>query len=148
MQIEAGSRVVLTFVVLDATHDAEHEVLDRTHAKEPRELTIGGGHGIRGLESGIMGLTEGDTFDFVVDIEDAYGAHNNQMVQKVSRATLPEGLHEGMVIHLGIPGLEDVMPLVFHVTKIAGDIVTLDGNHPYAGKRLRFMGKVRGVQGS
>ncbi|MEM1346937.1 MAG: FKBP-type peptidyl-prolyl cis-trans isomerase [Myxococcota bacterium] len=144
MQISAGCKVALTFVTLDAS-EGEHEVLDRAHATTPLEFVFGGGHGVRGLECGIEGLTKGDTFDFVVEPHEAYGAHNNQLVQKVARATLPEDLREGMVLQLGISGLEGVMPLVFHVARVRDDVVTLDGNHPWAGKRLRFMGKVREV---
>ncbi len=143
-EVSADHVVMLTFVVVEV----DGEVLDDAWATEPYAYIHGKGQMPIGFEQGIDGLEEGDTFDFDVPSELAYGKHNNQMVQKIESSQLPPGLKPGMVIQMELPGHPtDAPPLIFHVKSISDEgIVRLDGNHPFAGKDLRFMGKVRGVR--
>jgi len=79
--------------------------------------------------------------------EKAYGERNPKLVQKVERDQLPPNLKPGMVVQMEVPGLEGIAPpLIFHVADVGESIVKLDGNHPFAGKDLRFMGRIRRVR--
>ncbi len=135
--------VIMTFTVVDAETD---EVLDETWSTERYAYIHGKGQMPPGFEEGVEGLTAGETFEFEVPPERAYGAHNSQLVQKVPAERLPEDLTPGMVVQMQVPGIS-AAPLVFHVERIGADgTAHLDGNHPFAGHALRFMGKIREVR--
>ncbi len=147
--IGSGDVVELTFVVLEKSGDegVDDEVLDDTWSTERYAYIQGEGQMPPGFEARIEGLNADDIFDFVVPFAEAYGKHNNQMVQKIEADQLPAGLKPGMVVHMEMPGQpEGVPPLIFHVKSVKEGMVKLDGNHPFAGKDLRFMGKIRGVR--
>lgn len=139
-----GQVVVLTFVVISPEDD---EVLDDRWAKEHYAFIQGRKQMPRGFEEGIEGMVKDDRFEFDVDSERAYGARNPKLVQKVEREQLPQNLQPGMVVQMEVPGLEGIAPpLIFHVAEVGDKIVKLDGNHPFAGKNLRFMGRIRRVR--
>jgi FKBP-type peptidyl-prolyl cis-trans isomerase SlyD len=142
MVVGPGRLVEVTFVVVD---DATDEVLDRERATTPHAFVVGRGQMPAGFEARLSGKAPGETFEFVVPEEEAFGAHNNQLVQKVKRSSLPEGIVVGMVIELEVDGVA-AAPLLFHVASVGEEVVKLDGNHPFAGRSLRFMGKVRDVR--
>lgn len=142
--VQAESVVVLTFVVVDAQTE---EILDDAWATQPYAFIHGRKQMPRGFEQGIAELKSQDVFEFDVPPELAYGDHNSQHVQKVEPGQLPPHVKPGMVVHMEVPGLEGIAPpLIFHVTKVTEKLVHLDGNHPFAGKTLRFMGKIREVR--
>lgn len=144
LDVHDGCVVRLTFVVVDAK---TQEVLDREHAASALEYIHGSGQLVLGFEEGLLGLCAHDCFEFDVPCAKAYGVHNPQMVQKVERAKLSPDLRKGMVVRIEVPGMEGLAPpLVFHVVKILDHVVHMDGNHPFAGRDLRFMGKVRSVR--
>lgn len=133
--------VVMTFVVAEV----DGEVLDNAWAEEPYAYIHGRQQMPEGFERGVEGLRAGEVFEFDVSRELAYGEHNSQLVQKVAVDQLPPGLSPGMVVKMAIAGLEGA-PLLFHVASIRDGVARLDGNHPFAGKDLRFMGKIRQVR--
>ncbi len=143
MKIERGREVAVRFVV----HDRDGAIVDEAHAREPLVYRQGARAFLAAVELALEGRQAGDTFDVEVTMEDAYGAHNNQMIQKIARASLPEGLRVGMVVQLEVPGMEGLAPpLIFHVHKLDETFAHLDGNHPLAGKDLRFVGEVVAVR--
>lgn len=143
-KVSEGQVVSLTFVVMQVDGD----VLDEAWSTTPYTYLHGCDQMPVGFERGVEGLKVDAIFEFDVSSEQAYGKHNNQMVQKIAAEQLPPGLKPGMVVHMELPGHpEGVPPLVFHVKGINDEgMVRLDGNHPFAGKDLRFMGKIRAVR--
>jgi FKBP-type peptidyl-prolyl cis-trans isomerase SlyD len=140
LKLTHGTHVALTFTISDAE---TAEVLDDAHATRPLHFTHGARQMLRAVERGIEGLAAGDTFDLVIPEQDAYGPRSDQVMQKVEIATLPPGIQPGMVIELGIPGMEGLLPpVVFHVKDVRDGIAHLDGNHPMAGRSLRFVGAI------
>ena len=140
-RITATSEVEVTFVVVD---DVTEEVLDRERASVPHRFVMGRRQMPAGFEARLVGLEPGAAFEFVVPAEEAFGPRNSQLVQKIRRENLPPGIAPGMVVEMAVDGLEGA-PLVFHVASVGEELVKLDGNHPMAGRSLRFMGKVRAV---
>lgn len=141
MKLTRGTHAAITFTI----HDAETgELLDDRHAERPMHYTQGAGQMLRGFERRVEGLLEeGDAFDVSLTVAEAYGPRSEQVVQKVQLSTLPPGIQPGMIVELGIPGMEDVLPpVVFHVKDLRGDTAHLDGNHPMAGRALRIQGRV------
>jgi FKBP-type peptidyl-prolyl cis-trans isomerase SlyD len=75
--------------------------------------------------------------------EDAFGQRDESLVRVIPRSEFPPGVKVGGQLE---GRTDDGQPHVFHVMKIKGSEVHLDGNHPLAGKALKFTLKVTGVR--
>ena len=113
------------------------EVFDSSEGRDPLEFTMGQGMLIPGFEKAIMGLKVGDSTKTEIPAEEAYGESNPEMVVKVSKSQLPPEMEPqvGMQLQLNQP---DGQPIPCVVAGIEGDEVTIDANHPLAGKDLVF----------
>ena len=139
MQI-GQDKVVLVHYVL--TNDAG-EVLDKSEADEPLAYIHGAGNIIPGLEEALAGKSTGDKLSVAVPAEKAYGPHDPELVQAVPRRAF-EGteVKPGMRFHAQT---EDG-PRAVVVTRVQGDMVTIDGNHPLAGQNLNFQVEIAEVR--
>jgi len=110
---------------------------DSSHGREPLEFTLGAGNVIAGFEEIVTGMSPGETKAERVSAERAYGPHREEMVLEVSRAQVPPDvpLQLGQQLHLR---QEDGEPVPVTVTDLSDEAVTLDANHPLAGKDLMF----------
>ncbi len=113
------------------------EVFDSSLQRDPLQFTLGQGQLIPGFEKAVLGLGIGDVTTANIPSAEAYGEHNPQMEVTVEKAQLPEGMtpEVGMQLQLNQP---DGQPIPCVVTKIEGEMVTIDANHPLAGKDLTF----------
>lgn len=97
------------------------------------------GHGgiIPGLESELEGRSVGDNFSAHIKPEDGYGIRDESMVQVVPREMFEEGhpVEEGVQFHAQSPE-GDMITVI--ITKVDGDEITVDGNHPLASVALNF----------
>ncbi len=119
-------------------------VLQESAADEPLSYLHGSGNIIPGLESALSGKTTGDKLSVSVEPEQGYGARNDALVQELSRK-LFEGIdviQEGMQFQ----AQSDQGAQVITVTKVDGDRITVDGNHPLAGQTLNFEVEVDSVR--
>lgn len=116
---------------------SDGEVFDSSINRDPLQFTLGQGQLIPGFEKAIIGLTVGETTTTNIPSAEAYGDHNPQMEITVQQDQLPEGMtpEVGMQLQLNQP---DGQPIPCLVTKVEGDAVTIDANHPLAGKDLTF----------
>ena len=110
---------------------------DSSRDREPLEFTIGTGSIIPGLEREIVGMAVGDTNTINVAADEAYGAHNPEAVQNVPRGAIPPEVQlvVGARLQAQTPDGQHLMLTVVEVTE---EMVTLDANHPLAGKDLVF----------
>ena len=124
--------------------DDAGEVIDRSAEGEPLSYLHGHGNLIPGLERELAGRKPGDRLQVKITPTDGYGEYDRELVQRVPRRAL-KGLAEvrvGMRLQAHTPqGPRAVM-----VTQVSGDLVTLDGNHPLAGKNLNFEVEVAAVR--
>lgn len=106
------------------------------HGK-PLEFEVGLGHVIKGFDDAILGMKEGDEKQFSVEPSDAYGMHDPTLVQKVPREIFPHDaeLVPGLLFEAGLPTGEKVPATI---TAIEGGTISVDLNHPLAGKKLNF----------
>lgn len=113
------------------------EVFDSSVEREPLEFTLGQGQLIPGFEKAIIGLKVGDSTTTNIPSAEAYGDHNPEMEVQVEKAQLPEGMEPqiGMQLQLNQPNGQAI-PV--QITKVEGEQVTIDANHPLAGKDLTF----------
>ena len=104
---------------------------------EPLEFTIGRGEMIRGFEQAVVGMEPGETKIVRIASNQAYGRHNPEKVIQVSRSKMPEGLEQeiGMRVQGSMP---DGQTVEFTIVGSTESELTLDGNHPLAGKDLTF----------
>jgi FKBP-type peptidyl-prolyl cis-trans isomerase SlyD len=75
--------------------------------------------------------------------DDAFGTRDESLLRTIPKKEFPPGVKVGGQLE---SHTDEGQPHVFHVMKIKGDTVFLDGNHPLAGKDLRFALKVTGVR--
>ena len=132
MQIEDQRVVVMHYTL---TNDGG-EVLDSSRSGEPLAFLYGSGNIIPGLEKALAGKNAGDKLQVKVVPAEGYGERDPGLVQQLpKRAFKGVGdLRVGMQLQAqGEHGMR-----IITVTKIAGDMVTVDGNHALAGVPLTF----------
>ncbi|MEA3314695.1 MAG: peptidylprolyl isomerase [Campylobacterota bacterium] len=120
------------------------EKLDSNVGGAPLEFISGQGQIIPGLESKLVQMNENDSADVLVQPADAYGEYNNEAVQ-----TLPKEQFAGvdLVEGMSLYGTgENGETVQVTVSKIEGDNVTIDYNHPMAGKTLMFSVKILAIR--
>jgi FKBP-type peptidyl-prolyl cis-trans isomerase 2 len=119
----------------------EGEVFDSTekHGGEPIEFQAGSGMLVSGFEEAVIGMEAGEEKEVTLKSEDAYGELNPEFVQKVPKQGFPPEAKEGMMIGLPIPNGQQIPAMI---KEIGESEVTLDLNHPLAGKTLIFKIKV------
>lgn len=105
-----------------------------TEGREPIKTVLGQGSLIKGFELGLVGMEEGEKKTIEILPEDGYGEYLDGLITTVSKQQVPEGVNVGDVLQSQSErGTINVM-----VTEITDDGVTLDANHPMAGKKLIF----------
>ena len=104
---------------------------------EPISFTLGAGQMIPGFEKGVEGMTVGETKNISLKPEEAYGLHREEAVKDMPKSTFPEDFQfiVGGVITGQAPTGQPMMATVLAEKE---DAVTLDFNHPMAGKDLNF----------
>ncbi|RNC85479.1 MAG: peptidylprolyl isomerase [Balneola sp.] len=113
------------------------EVFDSSENRDPLQFTMGAGQLIPGFEKAVMGLQVGDTTKAEIPCTEAYGEHNPQMEVTIPKSQLPADMEPvvGLQLQLNQP---DGQPIPCQVTKVEDEEVTIDANHPLAGKDLIF----------
>jgi peptidylprolyl isomerase len=110
---------------------------DSSEGRDPLEFVVGSGQIIPGLDSALPGMTEGDKKVVQVPSEEAYGPVNPEMRQSVPREGIPADipLDPGTQLQMQTP---EGQALPVTVVEVDETTVTLDANHPLAGKDLQF----------
>jgi FKBP-type peptidyl-prolyl cis-trans isomerase SlyD len=111
-------------------------VIDSSSPEEPMAYLHGHGNLVPGLERELEGKGTGDRLNVRLSPADGYGERNQELIQKVPRRSL-KGISKITVgLRLQAQTAQGPRPVI--VTQVVGDMVTLDGNHPLAGKNLNF----------
>jgi len=141
MEIVKNSVVSLQYEM----YDSAGEVLDKTQADEPMVYLHGGYDGIFPVvEEALHGKKVGETIDVTMEPDDAFGEYDAELVRMEPQDVFPEEVEVGMMFEADDPESGEVM--LFTVTEIADGKVVVDGNHPLAGKRIRFKATVADVR--
>jgi len=124
--------------------DDAGEVIDSSVPGEPLSYLHGHGNLIPGLERELEGKDTGDRLNVRIPAAEGYGEYDERLVHQVPRRAM-RGIPDvkvGMRLHVQTPeGTHAVT-----VTKVTGDMVTIDGNHPLAGKDLNFEVEITAVR--
>lgn len=140
MTISKGAVVSICYILKDDSG----KVLDSEQETAPLEYIHGSGMVIPGLERQLEGHRAGEKLSVVVEPAEAYGEYNRNWVQEVRRSQFDDGLN----IEPGMKLQADTAtgPIVVTVTGMTDDTVTVDANHPFAGKRLHFDIEIKDVR--
>jgi len=103
----------------------------------PLQFEVGSGQLIKGFDDAVKGMGLGEVKTFTVDAGNAYGYHQSEAVQEYSKEAFPEGYKfvKGEMVE---GHSESGAPLMAKIIQLSEDTVTLDLNHPLAGKDLTF----------
>jgi len=132
MKVTANSVVSLDYTLKNNAG----EVLDSSQGREPLVYLHGVGALIPGLENEIAGMEKGQAKIVVVQPEHAYGIKSDDLLHVVPKSGFQgdEEMQEGMQVQLET----EQGPAIATISKIDGEDVTLDLNHPLAGEVLTF----------
>ena len=112
-------------------------VFDSSSNREPLEFTIGEEQVIPGFEQAVVGMETGENKTATVPAEKAYGPYRNEMLVEVAKNQFPEDLEPEVDQQLQMKR-KDGHSIIVRVADVSDDTVTLDANHPLAGKELIF----------
>jgi FKBP-type peptidyl-prolyl cis-trans isomerase SlyD len=140
MSIAQNSVVTIHYTLKD---DAG-EVIDSSREGDPIAYLHGHGNLVPGLERELEGKNTGDKINVSVAPDQGYGEYDKNLVQQVPRRAF-QGVGKvtiGMRLHAQTPQ----GPRAVTVTRLVGDMVTIDANHPLAGKNLNFEVEITDVR--
>jgi FKBP-type peptidyl-prolyl cis-trans isomerase 2 len=112
-------------------------VFDSSEGREPLEFTIGENKVIPGFEQAVTGLDLGESVTAEIPADQAYGPRDERMILEVDRKQVPEDIELEIGSQLQLRRRDGGAAMVV-VTAFTESSVTLDGNHPLAGKDLTF----------
>ncbi len=140
MEIAEGKVVSIDYNL----KDDEGTVIDQSKPDQPLVYLHGHKNIISGLESALAGKKAGDTVDARIAPEEGYGPLNAELEQVVPKDRF-QGV-EDLQVGMQFQANTNQGPISVRVVKVEGDQVTVDGNHPLAGKHLNFSVKVTDVR--
>ena len=115
------------------------EVFDDSRSKgdNPLDILVGSGQLISGFESALLGMTEGEIKNINLTPDEAYGQPTEEAIITAPKAAFPEDFpfEEGLPVSGQAP---DGRPVFARIVSFTDTEVTLDHNHPLAGKDINF----------
>lgn len=151
MKISTNKFVSLSYD-LNVGEGEERELMERATPENPLEFIYGTNSMLEAFEKNLDGLGQGDSFNFVLTPDEAYGEYDDENVVDLPRHIFEvDGKLNEEVIFEGnmVPMMDsNGNRLNGSVVAVKDDSVTMDFNHPLAGETLNFSGKVLTVRES
>ena len=122
-------------------------VFDSTSEGKPIEFVVGESQVIEGFEEAVADMNVGEKKEVVVPPEKAYGAPSDQLRVEVPKDRLPPEIDPQVGLALEVRA-ENGETMQLLITSVGEESVTLDGNHPLAGKDLHFELELKDVKKS
>lgn len=146
MSISANKYVVCSYE-LYVGGEEERTLMEEATAERPLEYIHGMGMMLPDFEKNLFGLNAGDSFDFVLTSEQAYGEVSDENIVELPKEVFSNDQGEfdaarvvvGNALPMYTPEGHTVTGIVLEITE---EIVRMDFNHPLAGETLHFIGKV------
>lgn len=138
MPVKSGDKIKVEYTGrLD-----DGSVFDQSAQGEPLEVEVGKEQLISGIEKALIGMELGEQKTITIPPKEAYGDVQDGLAAKVKRSQLPQDveLKPGMIMEVRSSDGKTSMNVT--ITDIESDQVTIDANHPLAGKELTFDLKV------
>ena len=112
-------------------------IFDSSLEREPIEFILGQDTVIPGFEQAVIGMKAGESKDVSIPPEEGFGEYSEELVVNIEKTILPPEINPELGMQLEVSSEEET-PRVFSIADIAEDSITLDGNHPLAGKEIAF----------
>lgn len=112
-------------------------VFDSSADRDPLEFKLGDNRIIRGFENAVIGMEPGGKSTVKIPADEAFGPYKDEMIMEVKKEDLPTDLEPKIGQKFNLQQSDD-QTIIVTVTELTGDTVTLDANHPLAGKDLSF----------
>ncbi len=146
MEKEENKYVAVAYELYTTNEEGVAELIEKAPAEHPFQFITGLGFALDSFEQRIAALAQGDEFDFVLPVAEAYGDYMDERVLRLDREIFcvnghfdKENIYPGNVITLLN---EDGNHLQGLVLEVGDKDVTVDMNHPLSGKDLHFKGEV------
>jgi peptidylprolyl isomerase len=132
-QVQQGDTVTVHYTgkLSDGT------VFDTSRDRHPLRFTLGKGQLIAGFEKAVVGMSAGDKKTVVIPSAEAYGPRQDKAVVEMDRKNMPQNFIPQVGQRLELTQEDDTNVLVT-VTAVTDGTITVDANHPLAGKDLTF----------
>lgn len=111
-------------------------IFDSSEGRDPLEFQVGSGQVIPGFDAAVQNMEAGATDTIKIPSDEAYGEVRQDMIATIPHEQFPDGLNPqvGQTLQLKTP--DGALPV--RVVDVQDEGVTIDGNHPLAGKDLTF----------
>jgi peptidylprolyl isomerase len=131
--VQEGNKIKVNYV---GTFD-DGEVFDSSEGRDPLEFTVGQGEVIKGFDAAVIGMVQGEEKKIHIPAAEAYGERHLELIKQIPRTMVPPGQtpQPGMTIGIQTP---DGRTFPGTITAVNANEITLDLNHPLAGKALNF----------
>ena len=118
------------------------------HGGNPLKFVVGSHQIIEGFEKAVIGKEIGDEFNIKIPPEEAYGDYDESLIQIVPKSKFQniEGAKPGMLVQFSQQHDDHLHDLIAIILEINENEVTLDFNHPLAGKTLNFKIKILNIE--
>lgn len=125
--------------------DKGGEVIDASKADQPLSYVHGNGQLIGGLETALEGMQPEEQKEVEVAPEEAYGNHDPNMIMQVPPSHLPQSISRdiGTEVEASNP---DGQKMLGKIVEVTDRNISIDFNHPLAGKTLFFAVKVKNIE--
>ena len=142
--VEKGDIVTLDYEgkldsgeVFDSSSHGDHS--------HPLTFTAGAGEVVPGFDEAVLGMKQGEEKTFKIPAEKAYGEYKKELMQEIPKQNLPKDQEPqpGMMLLMQTP---DGHEIPVRIAKVSERFVTLDLNHPLAGKNLTFSIKIDKIE--
>jgi FKBP-type peptidyl-prolyl cis-trans isomerase 2 len=134
MAIKKGDRVgvLYTGTLADGT------VFDKNDEAKPLMFNVGAGQVIKGFDDAVIGMKIGESKKFTIPAKDAYGPRNDDLKAIIDRSQLPKEINNNITVGQQLVVQTEQGPVPVNVLELNAENVTIDMNHPMAGKDLTF----------
>jgi FKBP-type peptidyl-prolyl cis-trans isomerase 2 len=139
-RIKQGS----TVLIHDAIRLNDGSLVDSSSRDAPLTIKLGEGKLFPSVERALAGSNAGESATIRVSATEAFGPYDPELVMVLARAQLPTDVEPHVGAQLGTRAPDRSVTRLL-VTKVDGSSITLDGNHPLAGKPLTVEVKVLSV---
>lgn len=141
MLVENGNHVKVSYIGTLA----DGAVFDKSAEDSPLEFTIGGGEVLPHFENEIVGMKLNEKKKFTINAKNAYGEWSEKLIREIPRSALNEAFapEKGVLIKLQD---KQGQSLAGKIVELSEKTISIDFNHPLAGKDLTFEIEVIGIE--
>lgn len=133
-QVKSGDKINVHYTgrLTDGT------LFDSSEGRDPLTFQVGSGMVIKGFDEGVIGMSVGEKKTVHISVFEAYGEMDPNYLAVFNKTEIPTDLpyEVGMQLNMHQDGTGQVMPVT--VVEVTETTITLDANHPLAGKDLIF----------